>query len=88
MGCVDFFDISSQPNTVGINPILSALKEPGTSKLEWRYFGHNKIVRNELQIRKNSQKGTETKMAENLNNFEYLKEKGSKFSPVLNSVTS
>jgi hypothetical protein len=60
---------------VGINPILSDLKRPGTSKLEWKYFGHNKIDRNELQICKNSQKGTGTKMAEKLNNFEIFKRK-------------
>ena len=34
----------------------------------------NNIDRNELQIRKNSQKGTGTKMAEKLNSFEKLKE--------------
>ena len=55
---------------MGINPTLSDLKGPGTSKLEWREFGHNKIDRNELQIRKHSQKGAGTKMAENFNNFE------------------
>jgi hypothetical protein len=55
---------------VGINPRLSDLKEPGTSKLDWRYLEHNKIDRNELQICTNSQKGTGTKIAEKLNNFE------------------
>ena len=50
--------------TVGINPILSEPQEPGTSKLDWRYLEHNKVDRNELQIRTNSQKGTDTKMAE------------------------
>jgi hypothetical protein len=33
---------------------------------------HNKIDRNELQIRTNSQKDTGTKMAEKLNNLEKL----------------
>jgi hypothetical protein len=55
---------------VGINPILSDLQGPGTSKLDWRYFDYNKIDRNELQIRTNSQKGIGTKMAEKLSNFE------------------
>ncbi len=59
-------------NTVGINPRLSDLKGPGTSKLDWRYLEHNKIDRNELQIRTNSQKGTGTKIAEKLNNFEKI----------------
>ena len=57
-------------STVGINPRLIDLKGPGTSKLDWRYLEHNKIDRNELQIRTNSQKGTGTKMAEKMNNFE------------------
>ena len=62
---------------MGINPRLSALKGPGTSKLDWRYLKHNKIDRNELQIRTNSQKGTGTKIAENLNNFEkFVRKKG------------
>jgi hypothetical protein len=39
--------------TVGINPILSDFKGPGTSKLDWRYLEHNKIDRNKLQIRTN-----------------------------------
>ena len=46
---------------MGINPILSNLNTPRTSKLGWRYIEANKIDRNELQIRKNSQKGTGTK---------------------------
>ena len=50
------------------NPILIDLK--WTSKLGWRCFEANKIDKNELQIRKNSQKGTETKMAEKINNSE------------------
>ena len=54
---------------MGINPRLSDLKLPGTSKLDWRYLEHNKIDRNELQIRTNSQKGTGTQMAEKLNNL-------------------
>ena len=41
---------------MGINPRLSDLKGPGTSKLDWRYLEHDKIDRNELQIRTNSQK--------------------------------
>ena len=58
------------PITVGINPRLSDLKGPGTSKLDWRYLDQNKIDRNELQIRTNSQKGTGTKIAEKFYNFE------------------
>ena len=57
-------------STVGINPRLSDLKGPGTSKLDWRYLEDNNLDRNELQIRTNSQKGTGTKIAEKLNNFE------------------
>ena len=73
---------------MGINPTLSDLRGPGTSKLEWRYFGHNEIDRNELQIPKNSQKGTGTKMAEKLLLFFFkLQEKKSHFSPVLNPET-
>ena len=55
--------------TVKDNPQLSDLKGPGTSKLDWRYFEHNKVDRNELQIRKNLHKGTGTKMTEKLNNL-------------------
>ena len=40
---------------------------PRTSKLGQRYFETHKIDRNELQISKTSQKGTETIMAEKLN---------------------
>ena len=68
-------------NTVGINPRLSDLKGPGTSKLDWRYLEYNKIDRNELQIRTNSQKGTGTKIAEKLNNFEKFERKKVKFQP-------
>ena len=63
-------------------PQLSEPQGPGTSNLDWRYFEHNKVDRNELHIRKNSQKGTETKMAEKLNNFEKFEKKN--FSPVFN----
>ena len=70
-----------ETNTVGINPRLSDLKGPGTSKLDWRYLEHNKIDRNELQIRTNSQKGTGTKIAEKLNNFEKFERKKVKFQP-------
>ena len=66
---------------MGIKPILSDFKGPRTSKLDWRYSEHNKIDRNELQIRANSQKGTGTKMAEKLNNFEYFERKKIKFQP-------
>ena len=55
---------------MGIYPIQSDLNTLRTSKLGWRYFEVNKIDKNELQIRKSSQRGTETKMAEKLNNFE------------------
>ena len=72
---------SGMGSTVGINPRLSDLKGPGTSKLDWRYLEHNKIDRNKLQIRTNSQKGTGTKMAEKLNNFEKFERKKVKFQP-------
>ena len=67
--------------TVGINPRLIEPRGPGTSKLDRRYLEHNKIDRNELQIRTNSQKGTGTKMAEKLNNFEKFERKKVKFQP-------
>ena len=41
----------------------------------------NKIDRNELQIRKNSQNGTGTKTAEKLNNVEKFERKKNKFQP-------
>ena len=55
-------------STVKDNLQLSEPQEPGTSKLDWRYFEHNKFDRNELQVLKNLHKGTGTKMAEKLNN--------------------
>ena len=66
--------------TVGINPTLSDLKGPGTSKLDWRYLEHSKIDKHELQIRTNSQKGTGTKIAEKLNNFEKFERKRNQIS--------
>ena len=66
---------------MGINPRLIDPQGPGTSKLDWRYLEHNGIDRNELQIRANSQKGTGTKMAEKLNNFERFERKKVKFQP-------
>ena len=48
---------------------ISDLKGPGTSILEWSYLEHNKIEL-QNQIHTNSQKGTGTKIAEKLNNFE------------------
>ena len=75
-------------STVGINPRLNDLKGPGTSKLDRRYLDHDKIDRNELQIRTNSQKSTRTKMAEKLNNFEKFDRKKLNFSHVLNPETS
>ena len=65
--------------TVGIK--LSDLNRPWTSKLGWRYFEANTIDRNELQIRKNSQKGTGTKMAQKLNSFEKFERKKIKYQP-------
>ena len=62
-------------STVKDNPQLIDLKGPGTSKLDWRYLERNKIDRNEIQIRTNSQKGTGTKIAEKLNNFEKFEKK-------------
>ena len=55
--------------TVKDNPQLSDLKGPGTSKLELRYFEHNKVDRNELQVRIYLHKGTGTKMTDKLNNL-------------------
>ena len=69
------------PSTVGINPRVSDLKGSETSNLDWRYLYHNKIDRNELQIRTNSQKGTGTKMAEKLNNLEKIGRRKVKFQP-------
>ena len=37
--------------------------------MESLYFKHNKVDRNELQVRKSLHKGTGTKMAEKLNNL-------------------
>ena len=48
---------------MGINPILSDLNTLGTSKLDWRYFEHNEIDRNEPQIRKKAKE-------QKLNNLE------------------
>ena len=42
----------------------------GTSKLDWRSFESMQIDGNKVHIRTNSQKGTGTKMPENLRNFE------------------
>jgi hypothetical protein len=50
--------------------------------LDWRYFEHHKIDGNELQIRKKSQKGTGTKMAEKLKNFEKFDRKKNQNSPM------
>ena len=47
----------------------SDLKGPETSKLDWKCFEHNKVDRNELQIRKNLHKGTGTKMTEKMGHF-------------------
>jgi hypothetical protein len=66
---------------VGINPRLIEPRGPGTSKLDRRYLEHNKIDRNELQICTNSQKGTGTKRAETLNNFEKVERKKVQFQP-------
>ena len=63
---------------MGINPRLSDLKEPGTSKLDWMYLEHNKIDKNELQI---GTKGKGAKIAEKLNNFEKFERKKVKFQP-------
>ena len=46
--------------------------------MDWRYLEHNKIDRNDLQIRTNSQKGT--KIAEKLNNFEKVERKKGQIS--------
>ena len=67
---------------MGIYPILSDLNPLKASKLDWKYFERNKIDRKELQIFKNSQKGTETKMAQNLNNFEKFDRKENKNVPI------
>ena len=54
-------------STVKDNPQLSDLKGSRTSKLDWRYFEHNKDDRNELLVRKSLHKGTRTKMTNKLN---------------------
>ena len=48
---------------------LSDLNTPETSKLDWTYFDHNKIDKNELQISKNLLKGTGTKLVKKMNSF-------------------
>ena len=73
------------PYTVGINPRLSDLKGPGTSKLDWRSLEHNKIDTNELQICTNSQKGKGIKMAEKLINFEKFARKKSQISALFSA---
>ena len=72
---LNFGVLSNLYSTVGFDP-----RGPGTSKLDWRYLEHNKIDRNELQIRTNSQKGTGTKIAEKLNNFEKFEGKKGQIS--------
>ena len=54
--------------TVKVNHQLSDLKGRGVlqNHLDWRYFEHNEVDRNELQILKNLHKGTGTKMTEKL----------------------
>ena len=66
-------------STVKDKSQLSDHKGPGTLKLDWRYFEHNKVDRNELQICKNLHKGTGAKITEKLNN---LTEKWVIFVPV------
>ena len=53
--------------------------------MDWRYLEHDKIDRNELQIRINSQIGTGTKMAEKLNNFEEFERKKNQISALLST---
>ena len=62
-------------STVGINPIISDLNTPQTSKL-----GRGTLKSIKL-IGMNSQKGTRTKMAEKLNNFKKFERKKVKFQP-------
>ena len=76
MPCSQLLKALTQASTVKVNPQLSDLKGPRTSKLDWRYFEHNKDDRNELQIPKKLHKGTGTKMTEKLN---YLTEKNGTF---------
>ena len=59
-------------STVGIDPVLSDLNTPRTSKLD---FIHNKIYRYELQIPKNSEKRQRIKNGRKLNNFENFERK-------------
>ena len=49
------------PTTVKDTPQLIEPQGLGTSKLDWRYFEHNKIDRNELQVYIYLHKGTGTK---------------------------
>ena len=69
------------------NPQLSEPQGPGSSKLDWRYFEHNKDDRNELQICKNLHKGTGTKMADKFNNFEKFDRKKNQIHPYSYPVT-
>ena len=41
--------LSTHFTKVGVNPVLSDLYAPKTSKLDRRYFEHYEIDRNELQ---------------------------------------
>ena len=59
----NFTDYIVPTITVRVNPVLSDLNISETSRLDCRYFEHNRINDNELQIRKILQKGTGTKMS-------------------------
>ena len=80
--------ITNVTNTVGINPTLSDLNTPWTSKLCWRYFEANKINRNELHIRKKSQKGTGTKKGWKIEQFwKIWKKEKNQISALLSTQT-
>jgi len=53
--------------------------------LGWRYFEAHKNDRNELEILKNSQNSTVTKMTEKLNNFENFERKKNQISALFST---
>ena len=54
------------------NPQLRDFKGPVTSKLEWKYIEHNKVDRNELQIRKNLGHFCSCAFMQSLANVEFI----------------
>ena len=80
------FFFASLHSTVGINPRLSDLKGPGTSKLDWRYL--EKLIGMNSRFALIHKKAQEQKLLENWTILKKLKEKKSNISPVLKPETS